>query len=270
MIVRNPLLAACLAASLMRPASISAQAPKIVSGVSQGTLGEPSEALAVPTADAVFARHVEAIGGKDAVLRTAAIRRIGKMEMPAQGISATMESVASPIKSWTKLSIPGIGDITNGFDGDVAWEVNPMRGPRIKTAKEKASALEEADFRSTMLFSKERYASVECVGAAQFAGEKTWQVKTVLKSGRVVNEYFSVATGLRVGSETTNESQSGVISVSTRESDYKQFGALMVATRTEMTTGAQKVVLTISDVVLGTLPDSAFALPAAVKALVKP
>jgi hypothetical protein len=176
----------------------------------------------------------------------------------------------APNKSAMKLTIPGIGDITSGFDGEVAWEVNPMRGPRIKTEKEKITALEDSDFRASMTFAKERFASAECVGQVEFGGEKTWQVKTVLKSGRVVNEFFSVATGLRVGSQTTSESQAGVISVSTRESEYKQFGALKIPTRTEMTTGPQKVVLTITDVVLGALPDSTFALPQSVKALVRP
>jgi len=181
-----------------------------------------------------------------------------------------MESVTAQNKSAMKLTIPGIGDITNGFDGEVAWEVNPLRGPRIKTEAEKATAQEDSDFRAVMLFAKERYSTVQCVGQADFGGESTWHVKTVLKSGRVVNEYFSLATGLRIGSQTTSESQAGVVNLSTRESEYKQFGSLKLATRTEMTTGAQKVVVTVTDVVLGTQPDSAFALPAAVKALVKP
>jgi hypothetical protein len=261
--------AAFLLAAVALPPKAAAQASKVVSGVSQGTLAE-SAAVAVPTADAVFARHIQAIGGVDAVMNTSAIKSTGKMDMPAQGISATMESVASPNKSAMKLSIPGIGDITNGFDGQIAWEINPLRGPRIKTEKEKAVALEDADFRAAMLFARERYSSVECVGQADFGGEKTWQVKTVLKSGRVVNEFFSVATGLRVGSQTTSESQSGTMNVTTRELEYRQFGALKIATRTEMTTGAQKVLVTLTDVVLGAQPDSSFVLPAAVKALVKP
>lgn len=263
-------LTVSVAALLFAPQNSVAQNPKIVSGVSQGTLGEIEKAPVAPTADAIFARHIQAIGGKDAVLKAAALRTVGKMEMPAQGISAAMQSVAEPNRTAMKLTIPGIGEISNGFDGSVAWEVNPMRGSRIMTEKETLSAQESADFHATMLFAKERYSSVECVGQAEFGGQKTWQVKTVLKSGRVVNEYFSVETGLRVGSQTTSESQAGILNVSTVDSDYKQFGALKVATRTEMTTGAQKVVLTISDVIIGALPDSAFAAPASVKALIKP
>jgi len=224
-------------------------------------------AQTAPSADAIIARHVTAIGGQDAVLRVKSITNTGTLEMPSAGISATMESFSAPNRSFVRMTIPGIGDIKNGYDGTVAWEVNPMKGPRIKTDKEKVLAQEDADFYGTLLFSKERYQSTETVGAADFGGEKTWQVKTVLKSGKTTNEFFSVATGLRVGSTSAQESQSGTINVITIESDYKQFGLIKLATRNEMTTGAQKVVVTLTEVVLDAIATDAFALPEPVKAL---
>ena len=224
-------------------------------------------AQTAPLADEIIARHVNAIGGNDAVLRVKSIRNSGTLEMPSAGISATIEAVSAPNRSFMRMTIPGIGDIKNGYDGTVAWEVNPMRGPRIKTDKEKISAQEDADFHGAMLFSKERYQTTETVGAADFGGEKTWQVKTVLKSGKVTHEFFSVATGLRVGSASTQESQSGTISVLTIESNYKQFGPIKLATRNEMTTGAQKVVVTLTEVVLDVIAPDAFELPEPVKAL---
>ncbi|MEP6832736.1 MAG: hypothetical protein ABJB74_05045 [Gemmatimonas sp.] len=226
-----------------------------------------SAAQTVPSADDVIARHVAAIGGKDAVLRVKSIKNSGKLDMPSAGISATMESASAPNRSFMRMTIPGIGDIKSGYDGTVAWEVNPMRGPRIKTDKEKVSAQEDADFYGTMLFPKERYLSTENVGAVDFGGEKTWQVKTVLKSGKVINEFFSVATGLRVGSSSTQESQAGTMNVVTIESEYKQFGAIKLSTRNEMTTGAQKVVVTLTQVVLDEVSAETFALPEMVKAL---
>lgn len=228
-----------------------------------------ASAQTAPSADEIFARHVAAIGGKEAVMRVKSIKNSGKLEMPAMGISATMESASAPNRAFLRMTIPGIGDIKSGFDGTVAWEVNPMKGPRIKTEKEKLSVLEDSDFYGSMLFSKERYQSAQTVGAADFGGEKTWQVKTVLKSGKVVNEFFSVATGLKVGSTSTQESQSGTMDVVTIESDYKQFGPLKLATRNEMSTGAQKVVVTLTEVVLDTVSADAFALPEPIKALIK-
>lgn len=226
-------------------------------------------AQATPSADEVFARYVNAIGGKDAVMQVSSIKSTGKVEMPGTGIAGTFESFAAPHRIVTKMTIAGVGEIATGFDGAVAWEVNPMQGPRIKSEKEKVSAQEEADFYASILFLKERFQSAETVGSADFGGEKTWQIKTVLKSGKVVNEFFSTETGLKVGSQSTSTTDAGSTNVITVESEYKQFGALKRATRSEMTTGARKVVVTLTDVQLGELPETAFALPEPVKALIK-
>ncbi|MEO7997827.1 MAG: hypothetical protein ABI852_10305 [Gemmatimonadaceae bacterium] len=226
-------------------------------------------AQATPSADEVFARYVNAIGGVDAVMHVSSIKSTGKVDLPGTGISGTFESFAAPHRIVTKMNIAGVGEIANGYDGSVAWEVNPMQGPRIKSEKEKISAQEEADFYASILFLKERFQSAETVGPADFGGEKTWQIKTVLKSGKVVNEFFSVATGLKVGSQSTSTTDASSTNIVTVESEYKQFGALKRATRSEMTTGARKVVVTLTDVQLGELPETAFALPEPVKALIK-
>ena len=58
------------------------------------------------------------------------------MDMPAQGISATMEVMhIYPSHVYTKVDIPGMGSMTSGFDGDNAWSVNPMTGPRVFALK---------------------------------------------------------------------------------------------------------------------------------------
>lgn len=233
----------------------------------------PVVALAqtAPKPDEIFARHVSAVGGREAILKISSMRTQGTLVMASMGITANMESVvAAPNRMAMRMTIPGIGEMASGFDGTVAWEVNPMQGPRIKSEKERLAAQEESDFYGGLLFSSDRYTTTETIGQADFGGEKTWQVKTVLKSGRVVNEYFSVATGLRVGSQTRQESPQGTLDVTTVESDYKQFGAIKLPTRSEMTTGPQKMIVTITNIALGEVPASAFALPEPVKALVKP
>lgn len=223
-----------------------------------------------PSANDIFARYVDAIGGKDAVMQVSSIQTTGRVEAPGTGIAGTMEAFYAPNRSVTRTTIPGVGVIATGFDGSVAWEVNPMQGPRIKNAKETAAIEEDANFYARMLYSRERYRSAETEGAVQFGGEEAWQVKTVLKSGRIQNEYFSVATGLHIGSQSTQISEVGSVNVVSVESNYRQFGALKRPTRSEVTTGARKMVVTVDSVVFGLVPASMFALPEPVKALVRP
>lgn len=223
-----------------------------------------------PSANEIFARYVEAIGGKDAVMQVSSIQTTGKLEVPGTGIAGTMEAFYAPNRSFSRTTIPGVGEIATGFDGSVAWEVNPMQGPRIKSAKETAVIQEDANFYASILYSSDRYQSAETAGAVHFGGEDAWQVKTVFKSGRSQNEYFSVATGLHIGSQSTQVSPAGSVNVVSVESNYRQFGALKRPTRSEVTTGARKMVVTVENVVFGSVAASMFALPEPVKALVRP
>jgi hypothetical protein len=226
-------------------------------------------AQTAPKADEIFARHIAAIGGEAAIMQLSSIKTVGTMQMVSMGITANMEAIsAAPNLSSMKMTIPGMGQISNGYDGTVAWELNPMQGPRVKTEAERIAAAEQSDFYGGMLFSKSRYQSYETVGAVDFGGEKAFKVKTVLKSGRVVNEFFSVATGLKIGSQSTQENAKGTVDVVIVESDYKQFGPIRLATKSETLAGATKMLVTISSVDLTTVPESAFALPESIRALV--
>ncbi|MEP6780368.1 MAG: hypothetical protein ABJC26_10805 [Gemmatimonadaceae bacterium] len=222
-----------------------------------------------PKAEEIFARHVAAIGGKEAILKVSSIKTIGSMQIVQMGITAPVETImAAPNLMLSKMTIPGIGDIASGFDGKTGWEVDPMHGPRIKSEKETLMMAEDSDFYSGLLYSKQRYTGAATVGAVEFGGEKTWQVRMVLRSGRVVNDFFSIETGFRVGSQSTQESAQGTIELTRVDSAYKQFGGIMVATKREVLTGSTKMVMTASDIVIGEISPSVFALPAPIKALI--
>ncbi|MEP6766868.1 MAG: hypothetical protein ABJB66_21305, partial [Gemmatimonadaceae bacterium] len=224
---------------------------------------------AAPKAEEIFARHVAAVGGKEAILRVTSIKTIGTMQIVSMGISAPVETIiAAPNRMVSKMTLPGIGDVASGYDGKTGWEVNPMQGPRVKSERETSMMAEECDFYRILLYSNDRYTSAATVGSVEFGGEKSWQVKIVLKSGRVVNDYFSIETGLRVGSQTTQESAQGTIEVRQIESAYKQFGGMMVATKRDLMSGSTRMVMTASDIVLNDVSPVDFALPAQIKALI--
>jgi hypothetical protein len=229
-------------------------------------------AQALPSAAEIVAKHIAAIGGKDAIAKITSMTQTGTMDIPTAGLSATMESmVASPNKVIIKNSIANVGDIQQGFDGTTGWSTNPMQGPRLLTGKELEQMKEQADFQTTMLYPADRFSTMETVGMVDFNGEKAYKVRFVRKgSGRESTEYFSVASGLQIGQEMTQESEMGKMPLTMTVSEYKQFGPLKVPTKTETTMGANKMVMTIKDVTFNTAPATAFELPAQVKALIKP
>lgn len=227
-------------------------------------------AQTLPAGSELVAKHIAAVGGKDAILKITSMQQKGTMEIPTMGLTAQSEIAVAQNKMAVKQSIPGLGELTQGFDGTTAWSSNPMQGPRVLAGKELEQAKEQADLQANMLYPADRFSAMETVALTDFNGEKAYKVRFVRKSsGRESFEYFSVASGLQIGSETTQESEMGKMQITTMSSGYKQFGDIKVPTRSEAQAGPNKMVMTISDVVFNAVPATAFELPPQVKALVK-
>jgi hypothetical protein len=230
-----------------------------------------AQAQTLPSAADVVAKHVTAIGGRDAIMKISSMKQIGSMEITAAGMTADLEMVAvAPNKQAMKLNLAGLGEILSGTDGTVGWSVNPMQGARLLEGKELTQMKEQADFAASMLFAADRFSSMTNEGVVDYAGEKAYKIKMVRKeSGTEAWQYFSVASGLQIGSEATIESEMGSLTSSSIVSDYKQFGPLKMATRTEVSTGPQKMILTIKNTEFNTAGADAVAVPAAVQPLIK-
>ena len=231
----------------------------------------PLAAQDMPSAADVLAKYVAAIGGRDAVMKITSLKQTSTMLVPAVGLTADVDVYqAAPNKMATKSTIPGVGEMLQGTDGVVAWDANPMQGPRLLADKELAQMLESADFYGNMLYPADRFSKMENTGVADFNGEKSYKLKLVRKnSGRETTQYFSVATGLIVGLETVQESQMGSMQVSSILSDYKDFGGVKFPTKSELTMGANKLVMTVTNVMINGAPATAFDIPDAVKPLIK-
>ncbi|WP_439642006.1 hypothetical protein [Gemmatimonas sp.] len=226
-------------------------------------------AQAVPSAADVIAKHVAAIGGKDAIRKMTSYKHVATMELPSAGLTAEVEVQGlAPNKMTTKATLPGIGDVISGTDGQNAWSTNPMQGPRVLDGKEKEQAIEQADFYAGMLFPAESFSSITNEGPADFGGEKTWKLKFVRKgSGTITTRYFSVASGLEIGTESTATTEMGTTESTILLSDYKEFGGVKFPTKTQTTMGPQTMIMTIKSVE----PNAAVTVtvPAAIAPLIK-
>jgi len=237
------------------------------------TLGtsRTAPAQALPSAAAVLARHATAVGGTDAVMKITSLKQVASLQLPAMGITADIEMyMAAPNKLASKTSIPGLGEMLQGTNGDIGWDANPMQGPRLLADKELAQTKEGADFYGNMLYPADRYSTLENLGIVDFNGEQAYKLKLVRKdSGREATQYFSVASGLAIGSETTQESQMGSMPVSAVFTDYKEFGGVKFATKSQMTAGPNTIITVITDIVVNNVPATAFDVPESVKPLIK-
>jgi hypothetical protein len=159
----------------------------------------PSVILAQkPTAQALFDKHAVAVGGIAAFKAAPSRTEIGTADITFAGISAGYERKTAPGRMLMIIDVAGYGQVVQGFDGTVAWGVDPQQGARKEPAATSADAAASMTPTSG-LWEVGSYTSAEVLEAAQFAGKKAWPVKIVSKTGRSRTVYYDDATGLKLG-----------------------------------------------------------------------
>lgn len=223
----------------------------------------------LPAASDLIARHIKAIGGREAVMSHSSSHASGTFGVPAAGMTGTVEVFAAkPNRMLMKITIPGLGEMLEGFDGTHAWSLSPMTGPALHQGKQ----LEERRFDSEYygeLKSAERYESMTTLEKTTLDGRPVYKVRLVRKGGGEDTEFYDVETGLKAGSVNTRETPMGTITATTIETDYKKFGNILVPTTIKQSGMGVEQVMTINAVEFDTVDAKVFDPPAQIKALIK-
>jgi len=169
---------------------------------------EKPVAATLPTADQIFGKYIQALGGEQAIrkVRSRAIIATqdlasgpgGKIHLPAQieryqqapNLLVTIEHVSN-------------GTLADGFDGQVAWAQNLKGGVTdIAFAVDQSRARRNAGFYSDTLDLKQQYTKVEVSGVVQINGAEAYEVLGYPANDNVEKLYFDVVTGLLVRKNT--------------------------------------------------------------------
>lgn len=222
----------------------------------------------LPPAQDVIDRYVEAVGGRDAALASVSTRTVGSFSMPAMGVQGQLLVLTGENEEmYTKVTIPGLGEMQSGYTGEVGWSMDPMTGPRLLEGAEFAAMQEQSDelyaVRDASLFT-----SFETVGEAEYDGEGCWEVAYVFTSGRESTECYSKDSGLMLAMVTAQESPMGSVDMVTRFTDYQQFGDLTLPTTMRQSAMGQEQVMTIESIEFGTVEASELQPPAAILTLI--
>lgn len=253
-----------LGATLLLAPALGAQA----AAPAKPATAAATAATSLPAASEILAKYVAAMGGKDALARRANITYTGSFEMPAAGMKGDLLIVQDPTRMAMKMSVPGVGDILQGYDGTHGWAMNPMQGSRLLEGKELEQARETAGYAS-MLRQAPAVAKAETVERTTLDGRECWKLKITSATGRESHECYDVATGLMVGSWSTVDTPMGAITQLSVARDYRDFGGLKLPAEMRVSANGQEQVLRFANVEYGRA-DAATLLepPAAVKALV--
>ena len=192
------------------------------------------------------------------------------MSVAKSGISAPIEifAAANPNRMTMKTTVPGIGDIMEGFDGSHGWTVSPMTGPMLKVNKELQQAKLDADFYSDLRDPK-TYISVKTVEKTTHDGRPAYKVALTRVDGAQDFDFYDAETGLRSGSIITRESAMGTMTVSSVVSGYQKFADMLMPTSQTQTVMGVEQVLKIDAVEFDKVDPAVFTPPDAIKALIK-
>jgi hypothetical protein len=229
---------------------------------------EPAAAL--PEAREIVNRHIQAVGGREAILAHKSMHATGTLSIASAGISGPLEifGASSPNRVMFKASVPGIGEIMEGFDGSHGWSMSPMTGPMLKVGKELSQVKLDADFYGELRDAK-TYPEMKTLEKTTFDGRPCYKVSLKRIDGIEDFDFYDVATGLRAGSINTRETPNGVLTMTSIEGNYKKIGKLSQAMSvTQQVMGIEQKI-TLATVEYDTVDASAFEPPAAIKALIK-
>jgi hypothetical protein len=186
----------------------------------RGSGGQSTAEL--PAARTIIDRHIQEIGGREAILAQTSTHATGTVSLPAAGLTGKLEAYhAKPNKFLQRMSLPGIGDIEEGFDGTVGWSLSPLTGPTLVEGKQLEQRKFDADFYED-LKPGDRYASITTLEKTTFEGRPVFKIRLVRSGGDEDIEYYDSETGLKAGAISTRDSPMGPMQATTAFSDYKR------------------------------------------------
>ena len=220
-----------------------------------------------PSADKLLQLSLERSGGAQVLAKAKNAVMTGTVEMAGHNITGPVELYQEGSKSYTVITLPGIGKVEEGFDGETAWDMNALQGARIKDGEEKAN-IERSSKISVLSSWRDYYKQAKTIGSEDVEGKPAWKVEMTPKEGKPEMFYFDKDTMMLVRTTATVATPLGEIPVEAMMGDYRVVDG--IKTPFTMTEKAMSQVIVMKfDKVQYNAPIAAdrFDLPPAVKAL---
>jgi len=224
----------------------------------------------LPKGEEILDRYIEVTGGKAAYEKLQSDSRTAKMEFVGKGVSSQLTIFRlAPNKSYTRMDMPGMGQIEEGCDGSVAWSNSLIQGPRIKEGEERSLTLLTTAFNGELRW-RELFEKAEVLGVEDVGGQACYKVALTSKEGLKQTRFYDKKTGLLVKISMVAKAQMGDMPVDSTVSDYRAVDGILIAHKTTVSVLGSEMITTLESVKFNAEIDaSRFQLPKAIQALLK-
>lgn len=175
---------------------------------------------AVPTVEQILDKYLAALGGRTALLKITSRVATGTIDVPAAGATGTFQLWAkAPNKMVSVIHLEGRGDVRQGCDGKIAWELYPQSDVRELSGQELSTTLRAATFYAPIHI-RELYGKLTVKGTIPVDGKDAWLIESDPGDGTFVQMYFDAQSGLLVRRDLES---TGLEGHETTESFYSDF-----------------------------------------------
>ena len=195
------------------------------------------------------------------------VQKKGLIEMKAMGLKGTFsEYVAQPNNYLAEMYFEGIGDFTQGCNGEIVWQNNLITGPRILEGFEKDVMMNSAKF-NAMFDCSDFYKNAEYYGMEPVCDENCYVIN-VLMLDYPATLYIAEDSFLLFKMVMSIESELGKMESICHFSDYRAVDGMQMPFKMICETSGIEMVITYSEVLFNTdLSEDIFALPEEVEEL---
>jgi len=184
----------------------------------------------LPSADELAQKCAKGNGGREAWAKLSTLVMSGTMEVPAAGLSGTIEIYAkAPNK------VLGIVSFAEGkfvqkeaFDGQAGWKSDPQSGLKKLEGAELETAKVESLF-DTEVRLKEIYPDMKVTGRTKVGEQDAYTAVAHEPGGKVVTFYFDAQSGLRIAEDSESPGENGQTQkAKIYFEDYRSLGGVQV------------------------------------------
>ncbi|MEY3602616.1 MAG: hypothetical protein RL169_1860 [Armatimonadota bacterium] len=206
-----------------------------------------SNVASLKTADAILSASAKAMGSAVSDKITTTVAK-AKMSIPANGLNGEMEMTVSKERFYMKQSLPGIGDIMQGFDGKLGWAKDPINGLRDLEGAELEQVKNEVQNQMASDW-KKRYKKAELLGVRKVGTAQAYAIRLTPKTGGPQTQYFDTKSLFLIRTDMVAVGPTGKIPTETYLSDYRLIDGMQIPFKTRsIVSGIQEVIITYTDV----------------------
>ncbi|MBN1224273.1 MAG: outer membrane lipoprotein-sorting protein [Candidatus Aminicenantes bacterium] len=216
------------------------------------------------SADDVLNKMIDALGGRKALEGIEDATMTGTMELTQMGLSATVTSYRkNPNKTRMDIEVMGMV-ITQAFDGQTAWMVNPQTGSSEELPEQFAEYSKRDSLGDAAYLDPKKYGITYTLKEKEsIEGKEYLVLEQAFADGYIATLYVDPKTYLVYKSKGTALNQMQVeVEQETVQMDYKKINGMMVPhTVTIFQDGEEFGVMTIAEVKYNSgLEDSFFEM----------